>query len=318
MVSKTVYGARDQEILYYGQSFFYHIVSMVVKIELEVRMAVKIVRVLNANAVVSSDQEGRELIITGAGIGFKKKKGENLDEALADKTYYLESVDDSRRLQEVVKEISEEYLEIVSRIVKTAREEGLKVRDSLYVTRTDHINSAVDRYRENIALKNMMKLEIRKFYPKEYEIGLRAVQWIQEQNDENLGEDEAAFIAMHIVSAELGSGSNVDVNKITKLINAVLQIVRIHFKIEFNEKSISYERFLTHLKFFATRVFDNTIYQDSMQEIYKVLIEENEYAYSGVRKIVEYIEKQYSYKLTIDERLYLLIHIKRILDEQSE
>lgn len=281
-------------------------------------MAVKIVRVLNTNAVVSSDQEGRELIITGVGIGFKKKKGENLDEALADKTYYLESVDDSRRLQEVVKEISEEYLEIVSRIVKTAREEGLKVRDSLYVTLTDHINSAVDRYRENIALKNMMKLEIRKFYPKEYEIGLRAVQWIQEQNDENLGEDEAAFIAMHIVSAELGSGSNVDVNKITKLINAVLQIVRIHFKIEFNEKSISYERFLTHLKFFATRVFDNTIYQDSMQEIYKVLIEENEYAYSGVRKIVEYIEKQYSYKLTIDERLYLLIHIKRILDEQSE
>lgn len=281
-------------------------------------MAVKIVRVLNTNAVVSSDQEGRELIITGAGIGFKKKKDENLDEALADKTYYLESVDDSRRLQEVVKEISEEYLEIVSRIVKTAREEGLKVRDSLYVTLTDHINSAVDRYRENIALKNMMKLEIRKFYPKEYEIGLRAVQWIQEQNDENLGEDEAAFIAMHIVSAELGSGSNVDVNKITKLINAVLQIVRIHFKIEFNEKSISYERFLTHLKFFATRVFDNTIYQDSMQEIYKVLIEENEYAYSGVRKIVEYIEKQYSYKLTIDERLYLLIHIKRILDEQSE
>ena len=281
-------------------------------------MAVKIVRVLNTNAVVSSDQEGRELIITGAGIGFKKKKGEHLDEALADKTYYLESVDDSRRLQEVVKEISEEYLEIVSRIVKTAREEGLKVRDSLYVTLTDHINSAVDRYRENIALKNMMKLEIRKFYPKEYEIGLRAVQWIQEQNDENLGEDEAAFIAMHIVSAELGSESNVDVNKITKLINAVLQIVRIHFKIEFNEKSISYERFLTHLKFFATRVFDNTIYQDSMQEIYKVLIEENEYAYSGVRKIVEYIEKQYSYKLTIDERLYLLIHIKRILDEQSE
>ena len=278
----------------------------------------KIVRVLNTNAVVSIDQKGRELIITGAGIGFKKKKGESLDEALADKTYYLESADDNRRLQEVVKEISEEYLEIASRVVKAAREEGLKVRDSLYVTLTDHINSAVDRYRGNIALKNMMKIEIRKFYPKEYEIGLKAVQWIQKQNGENLGEDEAAFIAMHIVSAELGSGSDVDVNKITELINAVLQIVRIHFKIEFDEKSISYERFLTHLKFFAARVFDHTVYQDSMQEIYKVLIEQNEYAYSGVRKIVEYIEKQYSYKLTIDERLYLLIHIKRILDEQSE
>ena len=39
-------------------------------------MTVKIVRVLNTNAVVSIDQEGRELIITGAGIGFKKKKGD--------------------------------------------------------------------------------------------------------------------------------------------------------------------------------------------------------------------------------------------------
>ncbi|GCA67179.1 transcription antiterminator LicT [Mediterraneibacter butyricigenes] len=297
---------------------YYIINGIVIKACLKVRVTVKIVRVLNTNAVVSIDQEGRELIITGAGIGFKKKKGENLDEALADKTYYLESVDDSRRLQEVVKEISEEYLEIASRVVKTAREEGLKVRDSLYMTLTDHINSAVDRYRENIALKNMMKLEIRKFYPQEYEIGLKAVKWIQEQNDENLGVDEAAFIAMHIISAELGNGSDVDFNKITELINAVLQIVRIYFKIEFDEKSISYERFLTHLKFFAARVFDNTIYQDSMQEIYKVLIEQNEYVYSGVRKIVEYIEKQYSCKLTIDERLYLLIHIKRILDEQSE
>ncbi len=75
---QTVYSARDQEILYYEQSFFYHIVSMVVKIELEVRMAVKIVRVLNTNAVVGVVMGREELIITGAGIGFKKKKGENL------------------------------------------------------------------------------------------------------------------------------------------------------------------------------------------------------------------------------------------------
>ena len=35
-------------------------------------------------------------------------------------------------------------------------------------------------------------------------------------------------------------------------------------------------------------------------------------------KIAEYIKKQYNYKLTIDEQLYLLIHIKRILDEQTK
>ena len=54
----------------------------------------------------------------------------------------------------------------MDRVVKEAKKEKLEIRDSLYVTLTDHINSAVARYREGIALKNMMKIDIRKFYPK--------------------------------------------------------------------------------------------------------------------------------------------------------
>ena len=49
------------------------------------------------------------------------------------------------------------------------------------MTLTDHINSAVARYREGIALKNMMKIDIRKFYPKEYQVGMHAIEWIKEQ-----------------------------------------------------------------------------------------------------------------------------------------
>lgn len=248
-------------------------------------MNVKIIRVLNTNAVVSVDSQGMELIMTGPGIGFKKRKGENIDQSLVDKTYHLENKEESKRLQEVVKEISEEYLGIADRVVKEAKKEKLEIRDSLYVTLTDHINSAVAR----LSRRNRIK---------EY--------------------DEAAFIAMHIVSAELNAQNITDVNQITELINTVLQIVRIHFKIDLNEESISYERFLTHLKFFAARVFDHMEYEDTMQEIYKVMVEQNENAFSGVKKIAEYIKKQYNYKLTIDEQLYLLIHIKRILDEQTK
>ena len=73
-------------------------------------MNVKIIRVLNTNAVVSVDSQGMELIMTGQGIGFKKRKGENIDQSLVDKTYHLENKEESKRLQEVVKEISEEFL----------------------------------------------------------------------------------------------------------------------------------------------------------------------------------------------------------------
>lgn len=40
----------------------------------------KILRVLNTNSVVTIDEKKREVIITGPGIGFKKKKGECIDE----------------------------------------------------------------------------------------------------------------------------------------------------------------------------------------------------------------------------------------------
>ena len=63
-------------------------------------MNVKIIRVLNTNAVVSVDSQGMELIMTGPGMGFKKRKGENIDQSLVDKTYHLENKEESKRLQE--------------------------------------------------------------------------------------------------------------------------------------------------------------------------------------------------------------------------
>ena len=264
----------------------------------------KIVRVLNTNAVVSTDLKGQEIIITGAGIGFKKKKGEDLDKSLVEKIYCLKSPEDNHRLQQVVSEISEKYLEIAGQTVQAARNAGLKVRDTLYVTLTDHMNSAVERYQGGISLKNMMRSEIRKFYPQEYRIGCQAVKWIEKKTGIDLGEDEAAFIAMHIV--------------LSLIHNAIIKIVKMHFRIDFDEDSVSYQRFLTHLKFFSARILDGEVYQDSMEEIYRAMVAQNSRAYTGVEKVAQFIEKQYGYRLSIDEELYLLIHIKRILDEQQE
>lgn len=281
--------------------------------------SLKITRVLNTNAVVTLDREGREVIVTGPGIGFQKKKGEHVEERLVDKTYQLQNSEDSRRLQQIVKSISEQYLDIAGKVVDMARNEyQLKVNDVLYITLTDHIHSAVERLQAGIALKNMMKMDIRRFYKKEFAIGQQAVRWVCEKTGIDLGEDEAAFIAMHIMTSELDNSEMLDVRKITELMNAILQIVKFHFKIELREESFSYQRFVTHLKFFAARVFDRTVYQDSMKDIYQALVTQNGEAYSGVRKVADYIKKQYGYPLSIDEQLYLLIHIKRILDEERE
>lgn len=280
---------------------------------------VNIIRVLNTNAVVTLDPDGREIIVTGAGIGFRKKRGELLDDALVDRIYRLESNEESRKLQEFVQAVSEKYLDIAEKVVQAARiEEGLKIKDTLYVTLTDHINSALDRHQAGIELKNMIRPDIQKFYPKEYAVGLKGIRWIREATGVELGADEAAFIAMHIIASELDNNTPADVQKMTELINTILHIIRLHFKIVFHEDSFSYQRFITHLKFFSARIFSHEPYKDSMKEIYDVLIEQNTYVFSGVQKVAEFIQKKYDYTLSIDESLYLLIHLKRILDEEQE
>ncbi len=279
----------------------------------------KIIRVLNTNAVVTVDKEKREVIVTGAGIGFRKKKGEFLDKSLIDRIYCLQSDEGSKKLQEYVQTVSEEYLDIAEKVVQTAiQEEKLEVNDILYVTLADHINSVLERAKSGIMLKNIIKTDIQNFYPKEFSIGKKAIQWIEEKTGIDLKEDEAAFIAMHIIASELGDNSPSDVRKITELITVILHIIRLHFKIVFHEDSFSYQRFITHLKFFAARIFNQTDYHDSMQEIYDVLVTQNQAIFSGVQKIAELIQKQYGYTLSIDESLYLLIHLKRILDEEQE
>ena len=279
----------------------------------------KIIRVLNTNAVVTVDKEKREIIVTGAGIGFRKKKGEFLDKSLIDRIYCLQSDEGSKKLQEYVQTVSEEYLDIAEKVVQTAiQEEKLEVNDILYVTLADHINSVLERAKSGIMLKNIIKTDIQNFYPKEFSIGKKAIQWIEEKTGIDLKEDEAAFIAMHIIASELDNNSPSDVQKITELITAILHMIRLHFKIVFHEDSFSYQRFITHLKFFAARIFNQTDYHDSMQEIYDVLVTQNQAIFSGVQKIAELIQKQYGYTLSIDESLYLLIHLKRILDEEQE
>ena len=261
----------------------------------------------------------RSIIVTGAGIGFRKKKGEFLDKSLIDRIYCLQSDEGSKKLQEYVQTVSEEYLDIAEKVVQTAiQEEKLEVNDILYVTLADHINSVLERAKSGIMLKNIIKTDIQNFYPKEFSIGKKAIQWIEEKTGIDLKEDEAAFIAMHIIASELGDNSPSDVRKITELITVILHIIRLHFKIVFHEDSFSYQRFITHLKFFAARIFNQTDYHDSMQEIYDVLVTQNQAIFSGVQKIAELIQKQYGYTLSIDESLYLLIHLKRILDEEQE
>ena len=47
---------------------------------------------------------------------------------------------------------------------------------------------------------NTLEWELKQVYPKEYEIGLQAVELMQKRTHLNIPQDEAAFITLHFVN----------------------------------------------------------------------------------------------------------------------
>ena len=62
--------------------------------------------------------------------------------------------------------------------------------------------------------------------------------------------DDAASIALHIVSAEFDTRVK-DTLKITEFLEDVMEQIKNYFHLEIDTQSLSYERFITHLKFLS-------------------------------------------------------------------
>lgn len=69
-----------------------------------------------------------------------------------------------------------------------------------------------------------------------------------------MGEDEAGFIALHMVNARIDGNEMKSTLKMTEIVQHILNIITYHYGIVLDESSFSYSRFLTHLQYFAMRV----------------------------------------------------------------
>lgn len=65
----------------------------------------KVDKVINNNLVRSYDEKGREVLIMGCGLGFKKKPGDEIDEGLIEKVYQNASHERSDKLATILENI---------------------------------------------------------------------------------------------------------------------------------------------------------------------------------------------------------------------
>lgn len=272
-----------------------------------------ITKITNNNVIFSKNENGEDIIITGLGIGFSKKPGEKVDDNKIEHTFVLEKDTNKDRLTALLQEIPIEYLYVADKIVEEGeRNLSKKLSRNIYLTLTDHIHYATERLKKGITFSNELLWEIKRFYSAEYKFSLRCIDIIKEELGVKFPEEEASFIALHIVNAEIGSESIQEAVSMTKIIQDIINIVRYEFAITLNEDSLDYTRFILHLKFFAQRLLKNQSDGSDAGFLYKQIQDNMTRAFSCTKKINNYLNKIYNYNLSENEQVFLTVHIERV------
>lgn len=275
-------------------------------------------KVINNNVVCSIEKDGTEVIVRGLGVGFQKKTGDLIQKEKVEKIYRIANEKTSNSLQQLLEDIPLEHVQMGTEIIDYVREKlNRRLNDNIFITLIDHINFAIERKENHLEYKNALLWEIKKFYPSEYQMGLKAIDMIEERLQVRLSEDEAGFIALHFVNAELDTDMS-STYQITELIHDVLEIVKNYYDTTFDEESIHYERFITHLKFFGQRLFTNRVTQDNDAGFYQMIKNRYQKDYACAMLIENYVEERYKQKITEEEKTFLTVHLRRITMDKNE
>lgn len=276
-------------------------------------MRMKIQQVLNNN-VVTSIVDRKMVVVIGTGIGFQKKKGDYIDKNRIQSTFYLANNHLTQELISLMESTPDMVIDIVNKIIRKTEEElNVKLNCVIYATLIDHISFAIDRYQKNITIKNVLLWDIKKLYKKEFEIGQYSVSLLNQEFGISLTEDEAAFIAIHIMNAEFNLGIDI-MDVMVSIIHEVVKIIEYYFSISLEEDSLIYLRLINHLKFFAQRILSNTPYGNSKSVLLNIIKENYKEAYKCALRIKEFVSIQYRCDISEEEVVYLTIHIQRLVE----
>lgn len=275
---------------------------------------------MNNSLLLALDDSGREVILMGKGIGFNKSIGHHLKSEDIEKVFVLKDRSISKNIIRLASEIDSTYFELAKQVIDYAIDTyGMVLMEHIYLGLTDHLSFAVKRNNEGILIQNFYTQTLKRFNPKEYQVGLYALRLVRERLSVELPEDEAGNIAFHFINAQTNNLNSIDNQKIFETVKGILDIVKYNFSILYDEDGIGYTRFVTHLRLFAQRLVnggqDLYDYEDSF---YIHVLESCPREYECVKKIGVFIKEKFETKLSKQEEMYLAVHIHRILEEYAQ
>lgn len=273
-----------------------------------------ITKILNNNAVIATNREGEEIVVSGAGVGYNQKAGTRLDQRLINKVYYIKE-EHKDQIYDLIKKVSIEYIHIAEKIIVLAEKElGQKLSASIIFSLVDHIANATLRQQQFVHLPNLFLDEIALLYPQEYAVAEQALAIIARETGIQLAADETGYIALHLINNYQRTDISVS---ILALVKEIIAIVETSYHCVLPKDSFDHSRFMMHLKFFAYRIIHKEeINECDFRIIYEYFTETDAQLKKCVTRISQYINDNYQRSIKMSEKLYLSIHIKNVMSRR--
>lgn len=274
--------------------------------------SLQVLKVINNNVVSCLDDNGKEMVVMGRGLGFGVKPGSRLNTEMIEKVFRMDSEEEFSRLKELFARLPADLLELCNGIIDYANQVlGRGMNESIYLTLTDHIQFSIDRCRKGLYQHNALNTEVRVFYPEEYAVGKYALEQIRLAQKVSLPPDEAASIALHLVNAEYDSSMRVTI-RAAQVLQPVVNIMENWAGLHLNKSHLFYDELLVHLKFMAMQVFtqdeqcwtENTV----LAEVTEKNIPE---AYHCAQAVTDFLKERSGCDVPTVEIAYLAICIQR-------
>lgn len=271
----------------------------------------------NSVALVENEQ-GKEEIVIGKGIGFGLKKGDQIDQEKIERRFI--TAEEQESIMQL-KDISAKTLELTTKVIKLAEPKlNIKFNDFQYLALADHIDFALTRSEDSIDMNaTNTRWEVRNLFPEEYAVAKNAIAVIEKATTQKLPASESILMTYHFVNATSNDAKLQETIQITQLITEIIKIVSYEYQLELDQQSFNYSRFVSHLRTLLVRLLKDKQQEGEKLDPALLQLMQVKYtrAYETAERIAILLNAKMDWQLEADELVYLTLHIFRVTSRQA-
>jgi beta-glucoside operon transcriptional antiterminator len=277
---------------------------------------VKVLRVFNNNVVLARDDVGRDVILTGRGLGYQARPGREVDPVAVQRTFVPVDGRDPDHLAELLASIPPEHIQLVGEALTEVGLDDTVLRNpALVVALADHISFAARRLEHGLVIEYPLRGEVKNLYSQEYGQALALLAAVNDRLDTQLPAGEAVALALHLVNAGFSTGDLSYTYTMTAVISQLIEVIEQTFDIRLDEGSVSVGRFITHLRYLFVRIQQHQQLTDQPSVIGTAIQESYPRPAECAERLAGILELRLGSPLTSDEISYLALHVARVAND---